>query len=160
MRQACQVNLLANRDRSGLDTQRANPIVIVKEMIAEKEVKVSDQHVWVGVEDQQVHLGLTNYIQGALGTVISLELPDVGDKIEKGEIVAEIESVSTVHEFVSPVSGTVLNVNPQLEDHPAIINEDPYSEGWLIEVRLKDRAELNGLMDIDEYYHFVFKDKP
>jgi glycine cleavage system H protein len=126
----------------------------------EKEVKVSDQHVWVGIEDRHVHLGLTNYIQGALGTVISIELPDVGDQIEEGEIFAEIESVSTVHEFLSPVTGTVLTVNPQLEDRPSIINEDPYNQGWLVEVRLKSDADLEALMDTDEYYHFVFKDQP
>jgi len=127
--------------------------------MTEKEVKVSEQHVWVSIEDRHVHLGLTNYIQGALGAVISVELPDVGDPIEEGEIFAEIESVSTVHELISPVSGVVLTVNPQLEEHPSIINEDPYNEGWLIEVRLKDDSELEDLMDMDEYYQFVFKDK-
>ena len=126
----------------------------------EKEVKVSENHVWVGVEDRHVILGITNYIQGALGSVIAVELPDVGDKIEEGEIFAEIESVSTVHELIAPISGTVLAVNPLLEDHPIIINEDPYSEGWLIEVRIEDDSELDSLMGMDEYYHFVFKDKP
>jgi glycine cleavage system H protein len=127
--------------------------------MTEKEVKVSKQHVWVGVEDRHVHIGLTNYIQGALGEVLSVELPDIGDTIEAGEIFAEIESSSTVHELVSPVTGRVMAVNSVLEDHPAIINEDPYSEGWLIEVRLKNEDELESLMDMDEYYHFVFKDK-
>ena len=88
-----------------------------------------------------------------------MELPDIGDTIEEGEIFAEIESAATVHELVSPVTGRVMAVNPTLEDHPAIINEDPYSEGWLIEVRLKNANELDSLMDMDEYYHFVFKDK-
>jgi glycine cleavage system H protein len=128
--------------------------------MTEKEVKVSKQHVWVGVEDRHVHLGLTNYIQGALGSVLSVELPDVGDTIEEGEVFAEIESASTVHELVSPVTGRVMAVNPILEDHPSIINEDPYSEGWLIEVRLKNEDDLDSLMDMDEYYHFVFKDNP
>jgi glycine cleavage system H protein len=127
--------------------------------MTKKEVKVSKQHVWVGVEDRHVHLGLTNYIQGALGSVLSVELPDIGDTIEEGEIFAEIESAATVHELVSPVTGRVMAVNPMLEDHPTIINEDPYSEGWLIEVRLKNENELDSLMDMDEYYHFVFKDK-
>jgi len=128
--------------------------------MSEKEVKVSKQHVWVGVEDRHVHLGLTNYIQGALGSVLSVELPDVGDTIEEGEVFAEIESASTVHELVSPVTGRVMAVNPMLEDHPSIINEDPYSDGWLIEVRLKNEDDLDSLMDMDEYYHFVFKDNP
>ena len=125
----------------------------------EKGVKVSEQHVWVGVEDRHVHLGVTNYLQAALGKIISIELPDIGDQIEAGEIFAEVESVSTVHEFISPVSGKVLAVNPHLEDHPSVINEDPYSEGWLIEVRLKNDSELDALMGMDEYYHFVFKEK-
>jgi glycine cleavage system H protein len=128
--------------------------------MTEKEVKVSENHVWVGVEDRHVILGITNYIQGALGSVIAVELPDVGDKIEEGEVFAEIESVSTVHELIAPISGTVLAVNPLLEDHPAIINEDPYSEGWLVEVRIEDDSELDSLMGMDEYYHFVFKEKP
>lgn len=127
--------------------------------MAENEVKVSKLHVWVGIEDRNARLGLTNFIQGALGAVISVELPDIGDQIEEGEIFAEIESVSTVHELVAPVTGTVLSVNPQLEDHPGTINEDPYIDGWLIEVRLTDESELDALMDMDEYYHFVFKDE-
>jgi glycine cleavage system H protein len=127
--------------------------------MAEKDVRISAQHVWVGGEDRHVHLGLTNFVQAALGTVISVDLPDVGDPIEEGETFAEIESVSTVHEFVSPVSGKVLAVNPQVENNPSIINEDPYSEGWLVEVRLKNESELDALMGMDEYYHFVFKDK-
>ena len=125
----------------------------------EKDVKVSEQHVWISIEDRHVHLGVTNYLQKDLGTVISVELPDVGDQIEEGEVFAEIESVSTVHELISPVSGRVLAANPQLEEHPAMINEDPYSEGWLIEVRLKDESELESLMDMDEYYRFTLEEE-
>ena len=127
--------------------------------MTEKTVKVSEKHVWVGVEDQHVYLGLTNYIQQELGTVISIELPEIGDKIEEGEMFAELESVATVHELESPVSGTVLSVNADLESRPSIINEDPYNEGWLVEVRLADLTELDALMDMDEYYHYVFSDK-
>ena len=126
--------------------------------MTEKAVKVSVKHVWVGVEDQHVYLGLTNYIQQELGTVISIELPEIGDKIEEGEMFAELESVATVHELESPVSGTVLSVNADLESRPSMINEDPYNEGWLVEVRLTDLTELDALMDMDEYYHFVFPD--
>ncbi len=125
----------------------------------ERVVKVSEEHVWVEVDDQHVHLGLTNYIQGELDRVISVELPEVGDKIEKGEAFAEVESISTVHELIAPVSGTVLSVNPNLEEHPSVINEDPYNEGWLVEVRLKNEAEIDSLMDMDEYYHFVVEPK-
>jgi glycine cleavage system H protein len=128
-------------------------------MAMERVVKVSEEHLWVGVDDQHVHLGLTNFIQSELGKIISVELPEVGDKIERGETFAEVESVSTVHELISPVSGTVLAVNPNLEEQPSVINEDPYNEGWLVEVRLKSEADIDSLMDMDEYYHFVFKPK-
>lgn len=126
----------------------------------EKTLKVSQQHVWVGLEDQHVSLGLTNYGQSELGQIISVELSEVGDPVEKGEPFGELESVSTVSELIAPVSGTVLAVNAELENHPSIINEDPYNEGWLIEVKLEDDSEVQSLMDMDEYYHFVFEPKP
>ena len=123
----------------------------------ESGLKVSEQHVWVRIEDQHVFLGLTNFAQGELGQIISVDLPEMGDEVERGEPFAELESVATVSELIAPVSGTVLTVNADLEDHPSIINEDPYNEGWLIEVRLKNDSEVESLMDMDEYYHFAFK---
>ncbi len=129
-------------------------------MDPENLVKVSRQHVWVGFEDQHAFLGLTNYGQGELGQVISLELPEVGDEVERGEPLAELESAATVSELIAPVSGYVLAVNPDLEIHPSIINEDPYNEEWLIELKLKDSSEVTLLMDMDEYCHFVFKPNP
>jgi glycine cleavage system H protein len=123
----------------------------------ERTLKVSEDHVWVGIEDQQVFFGVTNYGQGELGRIIAVDLPELGDKVEKGEPFAEVESQTTATELIAPVSGTVIAVNPELEAHPAVINEDPYNDGWLIEVRLKDNSEVQSLMDMDEYYHFVFK---
>jgi len=123
----------------------------------ERTLKVSEHHVWIGIEDQHVFFGVTNYGQGELGRVISVDLPELGDKVEKGEAFAEVESNNTVAELIAPVSGTVIAVNPELEADPSIINEDPYNEGWLIEIRAKDLSEVRSLMDMDEYYHFVFK---
>jgi glycine cleavage system H protein len=125
----------------------------------ERIFKVSTDHIWVGAEDEQMFFGITNYGQSELGQIISLELPSVGEKVEKGEPFAELESVETVAELIAPVTGTVLAVNTELETHPTLINEDPYNEGWLIEVKLKDLSEIKPLMDMDEYYHFVFKSK-
>lgn len=126
-------------------------------MPTDRLLKVSEQHIWVGIEDHHVFLGLTNFAQSELGQIISVDLPDVGDEVEKGEPFAELESVSTVSELVAPVSGKVLSVNPELDVHPSIINEDPYNEGWLVEVRMKDSSDVDSLMDMDEYYHFAFK---
>jgi glycine cleavage system H protein len=123
----------------------------------ERTVKVSQDHIWVGIEEQQVFFGLTNYGQSELGHIISVELPEVGDVVERGEPFVELESVETVSELIAPVSGRVLAINSDLERRPSIINEDPYNEGWMIEVKLKDASEVKSLMDMDEYYHFVFK---
>jgi glycine cleavage system H protein len=122
----------------------------------ERTLKVSEDHVWVGVEDEHVFFGVTNYGQSELGKIISVDLPEVGDKVEKGEAFAELESNTTVAELIAPVSGTVIAVNPELESRPSIINEDPYKDGWVIEVLVKDNSEVQSLMDMDEYYHFVF----
>jgi len=126
----------------------------------ERTLKVSEHHVWIGIEDEHVFVGVTNYGQSELGRVISVDLPELGDKVEKGEAFAEVESSNTVAELIAPVSGTVIAVNPELESHPSIINEDPYNDGWLIEVKVKDISEVRSLMDMDEYYHFVFKPNP
>ncbi|MFQ5683422.1 MAG: glycine cleavage system protein GcvH [Candidatus Binatia bacterium] len=126
----------------------------------ERILKVSEAHIWVRIEDEHVFLGLTNYGQSELGQIISVDLPDLGDEVESGEPFAELESVGTVTELIAPVSGKVLSVNNELADQPTIINEDPYDDGWLIEVELKDDSEVESLMDMDEYYHFVFKPNP
>ncbi len=126
----------------------------------ERTLKVSEHHVWVGIDDQHVFFGVTNYGQSELGRIISVELPELGDKVEKGEAFAEVESQNTAAELIAPVSGTVIAVNPELESYPSIINEDPYNDGWIIEVELKDISEVRSLMDMDEYYHFVFKPNP
>ena len=126
----------------------------------ERTLKVSQEHVWIGIEDEHVFFGLTNYGQSELGQIMCVDLPEIGEQVERGEPFGEVESVATVSELISPVSGTVLAINPELENHPSVINEDPYNDGWLIEVRLNDKSEIKSLMDMDEYYHFVFKPNP
>jgi glycine cleavage system H protein len=118
-------------------------------------LKFTEDHLWVRVEGKRVHLGISEYGQAELGEVIGVELPDVGDEVEKGEPFGELESVRTVSELVAPVSGTVTAINTELEDHPTIVNEDPYHEGWLVEVELSNEDEIDALMDADEYDEFI-----
>src|SRR4029077_5378810 len=106
-------------------------------------------------EADRAQIGISDQGQDALGEVIGVELPDVGDSVEKGEVFGELESVRTVQELISPVNGTVRAVNGDLEDHPSLANEDPYHEGWLIEVELADESELEDLMATDDYEEFV-----
>lgn len=118
-------------------------------------LKFTEDHLWVRVEGRRAHVGLSDYAQDELGEVIAVELPDVGDTLEKGESFGEIESIKTVSDLIAPVSGTISAVNAELEDHPSLVNEDPYHEGWLVEIELSDRNEIEDLMDPDEYEEFV-----
>jgi glycine cleavage system H protein len=118
-------------------------------------LRFSDDHLWVRAEADRAQIGISDQGQDSIGEVIAVELPDVGDSIEKGEPFGELESVRTVHELVAPISGTVRAVNGELEDHPSLANEDPYHEGWLVEVELADEGELEALMATEEYEEYV-----
>ena len=118
-------------------------------------LKFTEDHLWVRVEGNHAHLGISEYGQVELGEVIAVELPDVGDEVEKGEPFGEIESVRTVSELLAPLSGTIVAINTELDDHPSIVNEDPYHEGWLVEIEMTDEAELEDLMDADEYEEYA-----
>lgn len=125
----------------------------------DQQIRFSRNHVWIRLEEEIGTLGLTNYAQAELGEIISVELCEIGEKIERGEAMGEIESVKTAIEIISPVTATVVGVNTDLHDHPALVNEGAYTEGWLIEVRLKNSSEVESLMDFDEYYDFVNREE-
>ncbi len=120
-----------------------------------KTLKFTQDHLWIRLEGDRAHIGLSDYAQNKLGEIIAVELPEVGDELEKGEPFGELESVKTVSELISPVTGTVTAINTDLEDQPTIVNEDPYHEGWLVEIELSDEEELEKLMDPEEYEEFV-----
>jgi glycine cleavage system H protein len=118
-------------------------------------LKFTDDHLWIRVEGKRAQVGISEYGQSELGEVIAVEMPDVGDEMEKGEPFGEIESVRTVSELISPLTGTVTAINTELEDQPRIVNEDPLHEGWLVEIQMADEAELEDLMELDEYEEFA-----
>jgi glycine cleavage system H protein len=118
-------------------------------------LKFTEDHLWIRVEGRRAQVGISEYAQDELGEVIAVELPDVGDILEKGESFGEIESVKTISDLIAPVSGTISAVNAELEDHPSLVNEDPYHEGWLVELELSDKNEIEDLMDPDEYEEFA-----
>lgn len=106
-------------------------------------------------DGERAQVGLSDYGQDELGEIIAAELPDVGDIVERGASFGELESVRTVQELIAPITGTVTAVNADLTDHPELVNEDPYHDGWLIEVKLDDESELEDLMAADEYEESV-----
>jgi glycine cleavage system H protein len=114
-------------------------------------LKFTPDHLWLRIEGSHAHVGISEHAQAELGEIIAAELPDVGDEVEKGQSFGELESVKTVNELIAPVTGQVVAINTDLDDHPNIVNEDPYHEGWLIEVELSDDSELDTLLDADEY---------
>jgi glycine cleavage system H protein len=120
-----------------------------------ENLKYTEDHLWIRVLGKRAQLGLSEFAQDELGEVIAVELPDVGDGLEKGESFGEIEGANSVSELIAPVSGTVSAVNPDLEDHPGLINDDPYHEGWLLEIELKDKSEIEDLMEADEYEEYA-----
>ena len=118
----------------------------------------TEDHFWVRAEENFAQIGLSDHHQDETGDLIAVELPHVGDLIEKGEPFGEVESVRTVQELIAPVSGTVVASNTELEDNPSLANEDPYHEGWLIEVTLANAEELHSLMGTEEYEDFAAQD--
>jgi glycine cleavage system H protein len=116
-----------------------------------ENLKFTEDHLWVRVSGKRVQVGISDYFQDELGEILTVELPDVGDVVERGESFGEIESVTTVTDLLAPVSGTISAINGELDDNPALVNEDPYHEGWLLEIELSDKTELEELMEPDEY---------
>lgn len=111
------------------------------------------EHDWVRIEDdgETATMGITWYAQDALGEVVFFDAPDVGAVISQDESYAEIESVKAVSEVFAPMSGEVLEVNAKIADDPAVVNDDPYGEGWLVKVRLSSVEEKEALMDVNAY---------
>lgn len=116
------------------------------------ELKYQESHEWVGIEASgNARIGISDHAQEALGDLVFVELPAVGDEIHQGDACAVVESVKAASDIYAPVSGEVVAINPDLEDDPAAINNDPYGDGWLFEVKLADNDELEGLLDAETY---------
>ena len=113
----------------------------------------SESHEYVKVEGKFAYVGITDYAQNALGNVVYVDLPEVDDEVEADEDFGAVESVKAASDLISPVSGTVVEVNEALEDKPELLNEDPF-ENWIIKVQLSDTAELDNLMDAQGYEDF------
>lgn len=113
----------------------------------------SESHEYVKIEGDFAYVGITDYAQNALGNVVYVDLPEVDDEVEADEDFGAVESVKAASDLISPVTGTVVEVNEVLEDKPELINEDPF-ENWIIKVKLSDTAELDNLMDAQAYEDF------
>ena len=116
----------------------------------------SESHEYVRIEGEYGYIGITDYAQNALGNVVYVDMPEADDEVEAGEEFGAVESVKAASDLISPVSGTVVEVNENLEDTPELINQDAF-ENWIIKVELTDREELDNLMDAAAYQAFCEK---
>ena len=115
------------------------------------DLKYTKEHEWIRVEGDTAFVGVTDFAQGELGDIVFLEIETCGESLEIEEVFGTIEAVKTVSDLFMPVSGEVLETNPLLEEHPELVNSDPYGKGWLIKIALKDAAQLNKLLSAEQY---------
>lgn len=123
------------------------------------DLKYTKDHEWIRVSGNTAYVGVTDFAQGELGELVYIEVDTVGEELEAGAVFGTVEAVKTTAELYLPVSGKILEFNPELNesegDNPAIINEDPYGKGWIIKMEISNPGELNGLLDAEAYAALV-----
>ena len=120
-----------------------------------RKMKFTKEHEWVAADGEMATIGITDYAAGALGDIVSLELPKVGNSYKQGQGMAIVDSMKASSDVYAPVSCQVMEVNTALPNSPQLINEDAYGKGWLAKAKLTNPSELEGLMSKEEYDKFV-----
>ena len=120
-------------------------------MIFPGDLRYTSEHEWIRVEGDEAYVGITDYAQSELGEIVFIDVPTEGETVAQGEVFGSIEAVKTVSDLNMPVTGEVLEINGALDAQPELVNNDPYGEGWIIRISVKDPAELDKLMDAAAY---------
>ncbi len=120
-----------------------------------KEYLYTSEHEWVLVEDDICTVGITEFAQSELGDVVFVDLPEAGQVFDAGDELGTIESVKAVAEIYSPVAGEIVEVNAAVSEEPALLNDDPHHEGWLVKIRISTDSDLTGLMNSKEYDELI-----
>ncbi len=115
------------------------------------QLRFSSAHIWVRVDGDIAELGLSDYLQDQMGDITSLDLPDLGDVLRARRRMGHVESEDASSPIEAPISGDVIEVNPEALENPDVVNSDPYGAGWLLKVRIEDRSELEDLISEEEY---------
>lgn len=123
----------------------------IDELNLPDELRYAKDHEWTRLEGGKIKIGIDDYAQDQLGDIVFVELPEVGATLSKGEEFGTVESVKAVSELFMPIGGEILTVNAALEETPEHVNNSPYNEGWMIEVKPSDVSEMDALMDKDAY---------
>ena len=116
-----------------------------------ENIRYTSEHEWIRVEGDEAFVGITDYAQSELGEIVFIDVPTIGETVGQGEVFGSIEAVKTVSDLNMPVTGEVLEVNGALDVQPELVNNDPYGQGWIIRIAVKDAAELDNLMDAAAY---------
>jgi glycine cleavage system H protein len=114
-------------------------------------LKYTKEHEWIRVEGENAYVGITDFAQSELGEIVFVEVETIGESLKAGEVFGTVEAVKTVSELFIPVDGEVLELNPELETTPELINDDPYGKGWLVKISIADANQLNELLTAEEY---------
>ncbi|EZH74409.1 glycine cleavage system protein H [Aquimarina atlantica] len=120
-----------------------------------EELKYSKDHEWIRVENNIAHIGITDFAQSELGDIVYVELESLDEKLNEGEVMGSIEAVKTVSDIFMPVSGTVIEINEELESNPEMVNSDPYTDGWLAKIEISNPDEINDLLDANAYKKLI-----
>jgi glycine cleavage system H protein len=118
-------------------------------------LKYTETHEWLKVKDNNAIVGITDHAQSELTDIVFVELPQVGKQVKKGDELCVVESVKSVSEIYAPVSGKILNVNKKLEESPETINKSPYDDGWLVEIKVENKSEINSLLNAESYKKII-----
>lgn len=115
------------------------------------DLKYTKDHEWIRIEGDKATIGITDFAQGELGDIVYVDISTVGEELEADSVFGTVEAVKTVSDLFLPLAAKIDEVNPQLDSNPELVNSDPYGEGWMVRVTLKDPSNTEGLMDADAY---------
>ncbi len=119
------------------------------------ELYYTKEHIWVKIDNDIATIGITDYGQRQLGDIVFIDLPELDREVEAGEVIASVESVKAISEIYAPVSGKIISINEELSNDPSIINSDPYGDGWICDIQMKDISEVEDLMTADDYRAYL-----
>ena len=119
------------------------------------ELKYTKDHEWIRVEGNDAYIGITEFAQRELGDIVYIDIASIGKEVAKDEVFGTVEAVKTVSDLFMPVTGTVTEVNPLLDSKPELVNTDPYGDGWMVKVSVKDIAEIDALLKAGDYSSLI-----
>lgn len=120
-----------------------------------QELRYTKDHEWARLEGDVVYVGITDYAQGELGEIVFVDVPTEGESLSADEVFGSIEAVKTVSDLLLPIEGEVLELNPELEDQPELVNNDPYGKGWIIKIKPANAEDVEGLLSTADYTKLI-----